>query len=43
MIRKKQKIDKITYYWVTDVQNYRKASKISQRIELFATRASFIM
>ena len=43
MIRKKQKIDKITDYWVTDVQNYRKASEIFQRIELFATRANFIM
>ena len=43
MIRKKQKIDKITDYRVTDVQNYRKASEIFQRIELFATRANFIM
>ena len=43
MIKKKQKIDKITQYWVTDVQNYRRVSKRFQGIELFANRANFMM
>ena len=43
MIRKKQSIDDITFYWLTDVQTNQKISKRFQRTELFAIRGNFIM
>ena len=43
MIRKKQSIDDITFYWLTDVQTNRKLSKRFQRTELFAVRGHFVM
>ena len=43
MIRKKQSIDGITFYWLTDVQNCRKVPKGFQRTELFAIRGNFVM
>ena len=41
-IRKKQKIDKIQYYWLKDEKN-KKIEKRFQRTELFAVNNSFIM
>ena len=41
-IRKKQKIDQITYYWVKNLQN-RKLTKRFQRTELFAVNNNFTM
>ena len=43
MKRKKQSINGITFYWLTDVKNNRKGSKMFQRTELFAIRGNFIM
>ena len=43
MIRKKQSIDGITFYWLTDVQNSRKVPKRFQRTKLFAIRGNFVM
>ena len=37
-IRKKQKIDKINYYWLTNLQNNRKLPKRFQRTELLAIK-----
>ena len=42
-IRKKQKLDKIDYYWLTNLQNNRKLTKRFQRTELFAINNNFIM
>ena len=42
-IRKKQKIDKINYYWLTNLQNNRKLPKRFQRTELFAINKNFIL
>ena len=39
-IRKKQKIDKISYYWLKDSQN-KKLTKRFQRTELFAVNNNF--
>ena len=36
LIRKKQKIDKITYYWLKNTETNRKAAKRFARTELFA-------
>ena len=41
-IRKNQKIDQITYYWVKNLQN-RKLTKRFQRTELFAVNNNFTM
>ena len=43
MIRKKQSIDIIKYYWLRDVQNNRKVPKKSKRTELFTIRGNFVM
>ena len=43
MIRIKQSIDGITFYWLKDVQNNRRVSKRFQRTELFAIRGNFTM
>ena len=42
-IRKKQSINGITFYWLTDVQNNRQVTKRFQRTELFAIRGNFIV
>ena len=42
-IRKKQKIDKIDYYWLTNLQSNRKLTKRFQRTELFAINNNFII
>ena len=42
-IRKKQKIDKIDYYWLINLQNNKKLTKRFQRTELFAINNNFIM
>ena len=39
-IRKKQKLDKISYYWLKDSQN-KKLTKRFQRTELFAVNNNF--
>ena len=39
-IRKKQKIDKISYYWLNDSQN-EKLTKRFQRTELFSIKNNF--
>ena len=44
MIRKKQSMDNIKYYWLTDAQNNKKKiTKRFQRTELFAIRGNFVM
>ena len=43
IIRKKQSIDKIKYYWLTDAQNNKKVTKRFQRTVLFAIRHNFFM
>ena len=43
IIRKKQSIDKIKYYWLTDAQNNKKVTKRFQRTVLFAIRHNFVM
>ena len=44
MIRKKQSMDNIKYYWLTDAQNNnKKITKRFQRTELFAIRGNFVM
>ena len=43
MIRKKQSINGITCYWLTDVQDSRKVPKRFQRTELFTIRGNFVM
>ena len=43
LIRKKQSIDGITFYWLTEVQTNRKILKRFQRTELFAIRGNFVM
>ena len=40
-IRKKQKIDKIDYYWLKNLQTNRNLTKRFQRTELFAVKNSF--
>ena len=42
-IRTKQKIDKITYYWLKNVKNNKFLIKRFQRKELFASKNNFIM
>ena len=42
-IRKKQKIDKIDYYWLINLHNNKKLTKSFQRTELFAVNNNFIM
>ena len=42
-IRTKQKIDKITYYWLKNVKNNKFLIKRFQRNELFALKNNFIM
>ena len=42
-IGKKQSINGITFYWLTDVQNNRQVTKRFQRTELFAIRGNFIV
>ena len=42
-IRTKQKIDKITYYWLKNVKNNNFLIKRFQRNELFALKNNFIM
>ena len=42
-IRKRQKIDKIDYYWLTNLQSNRKLTKRFQRTELFAINNNFII
>ena len=42
IIRKKQKIDKIQYYWLKEEKN-KKIEKRFQRTELFAVNNNFIM
>ena len=43
MIRKKQSINGVTFYWFTNVQNSRKVPKRFQRTELFVIRGNFVM
>ena len=40
---KKQSIDGITFYWLTDVQNSRKVPKRFRRTELFAIRGNYVI
>ena len=39
---KKQKIDKIDYYWLKNLQNNRNLTKGFQRTELFAMNNNFV-
>ena len=42
-MRKRQKIDKIDYYWLKNLQTNRNLRKIFQRTGLFAIKNNFIM
>ena len=42
-MRKRQKIDKIDYYWLKNLQTSRNLTKIFQRTGLFAIKNNFIM
>ena len=42
-ISKKQKIDKIDYYWLKNLQNNRNLTKRFQRTESFAVNNNFIV
>ena len=42
-IRKKQKIDKIDYYWLKNLQNNRNLTKWFQRTELLAINNNFVI
>ena len=42
-IRKKQKVDKIHYYWLVDLQTSRNVQKRFQRTKLFAIKNNFSM
>ena len=43
IIRKKQSIDKIKSYWLTDAQSNKKVTKRFQKTELFIIRGNFVM